>query len=520
MPDVLPSSTRALLDAVNAISSDLDLRAVLTRIVEAATRLTEARYGALGVVGRDDLLAEFITTGVSDAERAAIGPPPHGRGILGLLIQHPEPIRLDDLSTHPRSVGFPPNHPPMGSFLGVPVRIRGTVFGNLYLTEKAGGSFTIEDERMVEALASAAGFVIENARAYGISERRRRWLEASAELNEALQPPIDSERAIDQVARSVRSLTHAKATLVARIDAGVPTSAIAADPDELPVIEDALAKLSPAQWPGPDSDLVDMQLGPLAATLVPLRSHLVVHSLLVVLFDTADDRPAMDDRSLLASFADQAGLALDRAQAVQDRAELAVTSDRERIARDLHDLVIQRLFATGLQLQRAEMVSSDQTVTEIIEQAVDALNGTIRDIRGTIFELQHQNGGGSSLRADLRALTREYAPLLKFDPHVHTSGPVDSAVPRHVRDQLLPVLREALSNLARHSAADHADIQVVVDGTEVRLAVLDDGVGIGAIDRESGLRNARRRAEALGGRLEITQRTPRGTSFVWRVPLQ
>lgn len=520
MSDVLPPSTRALLDAVNAISSDLDLRAVLTRIVEAATRLTDARYGALGVLGGNDLLAEFVTTGVSEDERAAIGPPPHGRGILGLLIHHPEPIRLDDLSTHPHSVGFPPNHPPMGTFLGVPVRIRGTVFGNLYLTEKADGqSFTVEDERMVEAIASAAGFVIENARAYGISERRRRWLEASAELNEALEPPIDSERALDHVARSVRSLTGATAVAVARIDAGVPTSAVASEPGDRARVEAAIESFGPARWPGPDSDLVDVELGPFAATLVPLRSHLVVHSVLAVLFDAPEDRPAADSRALLASFADQAGLALDRAQAVEDRAELAVTSDRERIARDLHDVVIQRLFATGLQLQRADMLNGDATISEIIEHAVDALDVTIRDIRGTIFELQHDNSS-SSLRADLRTLTKEYAPLLRFDPQVHTSGPVDSAVPREVRDQLLPVLREALSNLARHAEADHADIEVVVDGSEVRLSVLDDGIGIGAIDRESGLRNARRRAEALGGRLEVTARSPRGTSFVWRAPLR
>ncbi len=190
-PD-LPGSTEALLDAVMAISSDLDLHNVLSRIVEAATTLTDARYGALGVVGPENYLVEFVTTGLSDDQRHRIGDLPHGRGILGLLITDPQPIRLKNLADHPSSFGFPPNHPPMGSFLGVPVRIRGTVFGNLYLTEKAGGGeFTDTDEQLCVALAGVVGVVIENARAYGLSERRRAWLEAAATLPETLEPPID-----------------------------------------------------------------------------------------------------------------------------------------------------------------------------------------------------------------------------------------------------------------------------------------------------------------------------------------
>ena len=192
---VLPGPAQALLDAVTAISSDLDLRGVLLRIVEAATELTGARYGALGVIGADRTLVEFVTTGIGPEQHRLIGDLPRGRGILGLLIDEPEVIRMADLSAHPQSAGFPPNHPPMTTFLGVPVRIRGTVFGNLYLTEKAGGEpFTEQDQLLVEALARTAGFVIENARAYGLSERRRQWLEASAELADALQPPVDLER--------------------------------------------------------------------------------------------------------------------------------------------------------------------------------------------------------------------------------------------------------------------------------------------------------------------------------------
>ncbi len=238
-----------------------------------------------------------------------------------------------------------------------------------------------------------------------------------------------------------------------------------------------------------------------------------------MLFDRTAPPLAYDERVLLAAFADQAGLAVDRAQAVEDRAELAVTSDRERIARDLHDQVIQRLFATGLQLQGAGALVTDPELADRLNDAVDALDLTIKDIRGTIFELQRRDGS-PSLRADVRQLVREYGPLLRSRPTVHTEGPVDAVVSPEIREQLLPVLREALSNLARHADAEHAEVSLVLDDREVRLSVLDDGVGIDELVAESGLRNARRRASALGGSLELSRREPRGTSFVWRVPIR
>ena len=202
-------AAEALLEAVTAISSDLDLRSVLTRLVEAASRLTDAKYAALGVIGADGSLVEFVTTGMSEEQHRLIGDLPRGRGILGLLIHEPQGIRMAELAAHPASVGFPLNHPPMDTFLGVPVRIRGTVFGNLYLTEKGGGAqFTEQDEQLVEALARAAGFVIENARAYGLSERRRQWLEAWAELTETLQPPIELAAARQAIAEMFRSVAR------------------------------------------------------------------------------------------------------------------------------------------------------------------------------------------------------------------------------------------------------------------------------------------------------------------------
>jgi signal transduction histidine kinase len=519
----LSGPARALLDAVTAISSDLDLHSVLTRIVESAAELTQAKYAALGVIGGGDRdLVEFVTTGIDPPTHELIGELPRGRGILRLLIDEPETIRLDDLSAHPQSYGFPPNHPPMVTFLGVPVRIRGTVFGNLYLTEKHGGMpFTEEDEALVQALASAAGFVIENARAYGLSERRRRWLEAAAELTETLQPPVDLPLALRQIASAARSVSGAAAAAVIALPAGGPASVEALDgavehlpPDLLDRITNTLhGRLDDGQI-----DPVDLRIGDLLAVVIPLRAHLAERGALVAVYDPATGAQEPEERQLLASFADQTALALDRAQALFDRAELAVISDRERIARDLHDVVIQRLFATGLQLQAIRSVAVNPEVSTRIDKTVDDLDLTIRDIRGTIFELQNRQS--ASLRAEVRTLVREYVPVLGFTPTVRTSGALDSAVPPDVRDHLLAVLREAVSNIARHALADHAEVDVEVRGDEMVLAVVDDGAGLREGRSESGLRNARRRAQGLGGTLELTPREPRGTSFVWRVPLR
>ena len=323
----------------------------------------------------------------------------------------------------------------MTTFLGVPVRIRGTVFGNLYLTEKAGGEpFTDQDERLVEALARAAGYVIENARAYGLSERRRQWLEASAELTETLQPPIrldEARRAITEMARAV-SRVRATALLSREHPAHDGTGDDSRDEahDSRRCWRSRATRRtrswSKPRWRGSPrestsgADLAAVG-GELGATVIPLRAHLAQAGALVAMFDTATGPPGVEDQELLASFADQAGLALDRAQAVVDREELAVISDRERIARDLHDVVIQRLFATGLQLQGVASVAGDSEIGTRLEAAVDDLDKTIKAIRGTIFELQPSRD--DSLRAEVRALVREYEPVLGFTPTVTTSGP-------------------------------------------------------------------------------------------------
>jgi signal transduction histidine kinase len=518
-PDPLPDSSQALLGAVLAVASDLDLNSVLTRIVEAAANLTGARYGALGVVGGDSRLTEFVTMGVSEEQRTRIGDPPHGRGILGLLISDPRPIRLHDLADHPASYGLPAHHPPMRSFLGVPVHIRGTVFGNLYLTEKeGGGDFTDTDERLVVALASAAGLVIENARAYGLSERRRLWLEAAAALTDALQPPIEWDLALQQVAETARRVTHAAAAAVVSPAADGDIRALACEPamvaEVLAAVEVALGSVDRSGLVDP----VDVSLGDLTATVVPLRAHLADPGLLVTVFPARELRLRdNDDRELLISFADHAALAMDRAQAVGEREELAVISDRERIARDLHDVVIQRLFGVGMQLQALAIRGISDPVRDRLEQAVQEIDATIRDVRATIFELQTH--GTDSLRGDVRALVRDYAPLLGFTPTVRTHGPVDTSVSTKLREQVLPVLREALSNAARHARATQVEVVLVAGSGELELIVTDNGNGILEVPVESGLDNARQRARALGGQLYLVDVEPHGLRFHWRVPL-
>ena len=514
----LPRNARALLDDVVAISSDLDLHNVLSRIVESACEITEAGYGALGVLGNAGGLVDFITHGVTEEQRRAIGDLPRGHGILGLLIEEPHPLRLDHLGEHPKSFGFPPEHPPMDSFLGVPVRIHGTVFGNLYLTEKAGGrSFTEQDEELVQALATAAGFVIENARAFAQSEQRRQWLEATAQVTEALQPPVRIDAALRQIAIGARRASGASTVAVVQFGeqghlvAAADGTRLAGLDDVVSAIEQHITRAETVR------ELVVVPRGAEGVlVLVPLRAHLAANGVLLVALERGT--LGAQEAELLASFADQASLALDRAQAISDRQELMLVADRDRIARDLHDLVIQRLFATGLQLQGARRIAVSDEVRERLDGAVADLDVTIRDIRSTIFELQH--GHDLSLRADFRGLVKEYVPVLGFTPMVRTSGPVDTAVNREVSEQLLAVLREALSNVARHAHADAAVVELSVELDAVTLTVADNGRGLPPERQESGLRNVRRRATELGGSVRFLPEEPHGTRMDWTVPLQ
>ncbi len=368
------SQLHRLLDAVLAVGSELDLPAVLRTIVESARDLAEAQYAALGVLDEDKThLEQFITTGIDEPHIRAIGELPKGHGILGVLIADPRPIRLPDLKEHPDSYGFPPNHPPMTSFLGVPIRTRGDVFGNLYLTEKHDGqAFTDVDEELVVALAVAAGIAIENAR-----------------LHNRLQ-------------------------------------------------------------------------------------------------------------------------------------EATVLEERDRIARDLHDKVIQRLFATGLTLQGAARLSVRPEVATRLDQAVADLDDTVREIRTTIFELETVRSR-AGCRQGVLALTQDLSRALGFSPAVRFEGPVDTVVTGDLCEVVLTVVGEGLSNVADHAAATRVEVTITA-GDQLTVVVQDNGRGMGseqpAPGRGRGLRNLRDRAERLGGTFTTTPtRDGVGTRIEWQVPL-
>jgi signal transduction histidine kinase len=512
-------SADALLRAVLAISGELDLRSVLVRVIEAAVELTGARYGALGVIGGDGQLSEFVTTGLDDETETAIGPRPRGAGLLGLLLADPRPIRLDDLRDHPASVGIPANHPPMGSFLGVPIRIRGTVFGNLYLTDKSDGSFTESDEELALALARAAALVIDNARTYGLSERRRQWLEASAELADALQPPITLDSALAEIVSRARVTAGARLCAIVQLpEDGHPViSAADTEPgaDLTTLVRRIIDEVRVA-----DSQAVaiEVDLGDSDARVIPLRAHLSDPGALIVVLDR-DAAGDHEEREMLAGFVDQAGLALDRTQAFADREELAVVKERARIARDLHDVVIQRLFAAGLKVQvlRNQERLTAQRVDQVVGDLVGDLDSTISSIRTTIFGLQQRDR--DSVRGDVLDLVEEYAAVLGFTPELRTHGPIDLMVTGSVGENLLAVLREALSNVARHAHARSASVDITVSDSAVTLAVSDTGTGIPPQRSESGLRNARERAESLGGTLELVPNDGPGTTLRWSCPL-
>jgi signal transduction histidine kinase len=518
MREGLSGDARALLDAVAALSSDLELSNVLRRIVAAACQLTGARYGALGVIGADQELSEFITHGINDEEREQIGAPPRGHGILGLLIRHPTPLRLDHLQDHAASYGFPANHPPMASFLGVPVLTRGTVFGNLYLTEKAGGgAFTEQDQRLVEALANAAGMAIQNARAYALSERQRAWLEASARLSEALQPGTTTTEALALVTIAARLVSGARAAGI--VDTGArPAELVAADGRDADQLSALVARHGGEIADADAADhqpLIHLEDGRVLA-VAPLRARLFGSFALVALSDAPRELLG-GEFELVLSFAQQAALALDRMQALSEREQLALVTDRDRIARDLHDLVIQRLFATGLQLQGVRSQVMSPAVAERLDGAVTELDDTIREIRGTIFALQHTRG--TSLKVRLTRLSEEYAAVLGFRPQLRTDGPVDTVVPEEIAEDVLAVLREGLSNAARHARPTRVEIHLVATVTEVSLRLADNGVGVAEDRVESGLANVRRRASDRSGTAEVMAAPEGGTVLTWRVPL-
>jgi signal transduction histidine kinase len=368
-----PVRLQQLLEAVLVIERDLDLEVALRHVVEQACWVTKARYGALGVIEPGtNRLSQFIAVGIDPEERAKIDHLPRGEGVLGVLIDDPEPIRLKNIADHPKSVGFPANHPAMGSFLGVAIHIHDEIFGNLYLANKIDAEeFDDEDSDILQSLAVAAGIVIENAR------------------------------------------------LHARVG------------------------------------------------------------------------------------------------------ELDVAADRVRIAHELHDNVIQRLFATGLSLQSAAQKALAPEVQQAIQVAVEDLDDTIRQVRTAIFALEPVPRGRRSMRTRVLDLSAESVRSLGFEPSVTVAGPIDTEVSEHVATTVLAVMREGLTNVARHAQASHVEIDLRVEDHRLSLVIRDDGIGIGksSAPARKGLANMRERAEALGGSFSATDASPSGTELRFEVPL-
>jgi signal transduction histidine kinase len=517
----------SLLQAMLAVASDLDLATVLRRIVQTAAALVDARYGALGILGDDARLRQFVTVGLTDEEYAAIGPEPQGRGIVGLLIRDPHPLRLTDLTTHPDSVGVPAHHPPMHTFLGVPVRVRGEVFGNLYLTEKAAGHFTDEDEQVVVALAAAAGLAIENARLYEDGRTRERWLRAAATVRTDLLSGAEPEAALQSIVGNARTTADAEASVLALLTPDGTLRVRAADHAEDLVgldfpVRHPWSDAAEAAWEVADTEPIHAALAPYGrgpTVFVPLRDRRGVQGVLGVALTDEPSVARSNVATMLDMFAFQAAVALQLAEARRDAERLALTGDRDRIARDLHDLVIQRLFASGMRLESAGKLLPDGEAAKRIHEVVDDLDLTIRDIRSAIYALQTSDSSGdASVRARLLELADRSSPGLGVTPSVRFVGPVDTVVTAPLADHLVAVALEALSNVARHAGASRVGLELAASSREVCLTVEDDGVGITDTGRRSGLRNLGRRAELLGGTLHVERSAAGGTRLCWRVP--
>lgn len=529
-----------LLQSVLVIASDLSIQVVLQRIIELAVKLTDARYGALGVVGSDGRLLDFITTGITPEERQAIGPLPVGKGILGVLIKDAKPLRLPRISKDPRHVGFPPNHPPMESFLGAPVEARGKVFGNIYLTQKMGApEFDADDEAALLVLATHAGVAIENARLFEAARRRGQWLEALREISASILAGTEIDSVLRIIARRARELVDAAtATIVTPAPSArdsltiqVADGAHAADLTGLPlpmegsVSGDVIRSGQPAVFA--DASRSDRTYQPMIArgnmgpiVLVPLVLRGKPFGALTVANPVGG--AAFDEEAvrLLETFADQASVALEYGRAQTELSRLSVLDERERIGRELHDGVIQSLFSVGMGLQAAAARSRDPEVESRVEAAVGEIDRAIRDLRNYIFGLRPGILADRQLEQALEDLAREFEEKSSVTTVTDIDGTVAAELAPRAAD-LVQLTREALSNVGKHAQATTCRVSLHREGDQAILEIDDDGQGFDPAAPHSGLglRNLMDRAMAIGGRVTVASTAGDGTTVTFTIPL-
>lgn len=540
---------RGLLRAGLSLAGTHSLPVVLRQIVEAACELVHARYGALGVVDPAGGLEQFVHVGFDEDTVADIGHLPEGRGLLGASIADPRPIRLRRMAADPRSSGFPDGHPPMTSFLGVPVRVGDEVFGNLYLTERQGGEFTAEDEDLVSALAITAGVAIQNAQLYEVAQRRQDSLQAFNEVTRQLLA-ADGEEPLRLIARQSMRIADAEIVTVVLPTADgqrlMVEAAAGEGADELTArsapIEGSLAGLAlDSGQPvlvgdvAKDQRYLDLRLSEIMPVgpvmVVPFGGSKRARGALIFGRPIGRRPFAEADLEMATIFANHAAVALELADARADQQRIVLLEDRDRIARDLHDHSIQRLFAIGLTVQSVARGQDDPARLARLGRVVDDIDETIRQIRTFIFQLRGPLGPTTgTVRARLLGKAAEVGQLLDVAPQVRFTGPVDSLVPESMVDDLVAVLREALTNVARHARAGVVEVELTATTSKLCLEVTDDGVGIGQTARRSGLANLRERAKRRGGSLVLTDARSHsatalvapvgaGTHLSWTVPL-
>lgn len=529
----VPPVDRRLLDAVVSVADGLELESTLRRIVRAACDLTSAPYAALGVLGEDGLHKAFVHTGMDPELVARIGHLPRGHGVLGHITRVGRAVRVTDLTAHPASMGFPNYHPPMKSFLGVPVGIGERVVGNLYLADKPGG-FTAEDEDVVVALAAAAAVAVDNAGLYEDARRREGWMSAAQEVSTAMLSGADEDEALHLIARRARDVAEAcasalvlpgwegqwvleiadgegaesligsvmpsegRAVSVVRSGTGLRVSELSTEPS---MLLPALRAYGPALY----------------APLVAGDDHVGV---LMLLRHVGEAEFTDADLATAQTFAGQAALALQLADGRRRSEEAELLEERARISRDLHDLVVQELFAMGMRLSRLRE-SGDPQVVASLDSSLESLDRVVRQIRSTIRALRDPDDATGLVdrlhgEANRAHISLGFHPQLRLHPVVG----LDDMVPPDVADDLVAVVREGLSNAARHARAASVTVEVEADDRWVKVEVADDGVGLPpGIDRRSGLDNLYERARRHGGDCAALPNNAGGTSLVWQASL-